>query len=270
MSRYALIAITAFLVGCKQSTDLDSIRALQAAAESARASYDDLAADYYQSCVRTVEYQNIAVTMAAEPNGDKILKRGDSRVASAPFKSLKIEQVVNIIERRDLLPAEVSDLIRRTDLSAILASVEPAKRAVLTRAVRLAFPTPRVVETECASSQVASADWQIANHVLMSYFDALGNLAGESRAKDPFGLKGLAADVHAAGLFSATQASDIGALGNSIVSGVFDAKRRGVLSQYIATADEALGKSIDALTAAGTDHYVFLLKQESDEMASRV
>lgn len=51
----------ALLAGCKSSAlDLQSVRALQKTADDARVSYAALAEDYYDSCVRRVEYENIA------------------------------------------------------------------------------------------------------------------------------------------------------------------------------------------------------------------
>lgn len=268
---FALWLASNVLVGCKQSVDLDAVRALQTAADNARESYDDLAADYYGSCVRTVEYQNISSSMSYEPTGGSVatgmpLAVAPAAAGSGALGSSDTAAVVRMLQENPMRADRVLAVVRRADLLAVLAQLSPERRAALIAAVAASVPTPRAVSTECASSRAASADWQAANLLLIAYFDSLGNLAGAPRGEDAFGMSRLATSIHAEGVFSADQASSIGKLGNDIAAGVFDAKRRGNLAQYIGVADATVGTVVAALQSAASDHYVFALRQESDEM----
>ena len=264
------LAVSA-LAGCKQSVDLDAVRALQTAADKASDSYNDLASDYYGSCVRRVEYENIASSMSFEPTGGFVASASPGTPSmhsaeAATIGTADVASVARMLQHDPLKPDDVAAVIRRADFFAVLAQLSPARRLAFIAAIPAAAPSPRAVETECALSRVASADWQAANLVLIAYFDSLGNLAGAPRAQDAFGMSRLADSLHTEGLFGSDQASAIGKLGNTVAAGVFNAKRRGALADYVSVADGTVGNVVAALQQAAKNNYVFALRQESDDM----
>jgi len=85
---------------------------------------------------------------------------------------------------------------------------------------------------QCDRELAASRAWQQANGIVVGYFVALGNLAGNApgSGNDTYGAKALAADIAATQALSSARAAAIGTFANDVIGQVYDAKRRGAHS----------------------------------------
>lgn len=277
----ATIALGGFLTlaGCKPGVDLDAVRALQVSADTAQASYNALADDYYDSCVRRVEYESVASSLqwyVSVYDGGRaaILPRGagltdDDRAADAvriaKASTAAVIGEVNSADMTAISHGALVALMRRSDLVEVFRGLHPPVRIALDQRLK-AEGSPESIVQSCAKRKIAAGQWRQANDVLVGYFDALGALAGAPRTGDSFAVGELAGALRASDVLSESQAAAVSALGTTVVGAVFDARRRGELGHYIPQADAALGAAVTALELAAQTHYGFALRQESDEL----
>ncbi len=269
------LSLALALAACKQSVNLEGVRAAASAATAAQDSFNAIAEDFYDSCVRRNVYASISSqmslyfpTVGKTPPSRAVLVPG---AAAGEAGRLTPESILNLPAGRlaqELTPPAAAHLsetqlmliISRPDESEVFLKMSPDALAALKSAPIWQSQTSD--ETACDESRVAANSWQSGNSIVVSYFVALGKLAGGSRSDDSFGVKALAGDVGTSKLIGSTQAKALGTFANTALSDIYDAKRRDALAEFIPKANGALDGAIDALESIATDQYSFVLKRE--------
>ena len=261
------------LAGCNQSVDLDAVRALAASALASQATFNSLAADYGDSCVRRNIYSSIgaavetnfprnappapAVKTAPTPSGTPS-PVSEIDLASLPPEVLAPKITVDVA--KSMTQGRLLLLLNRNDSALILSKLSPDVIEALNVSPGQA---PDVDATHACNLPMAAAlAWQKANGVVIAYFVALGKLAGGVPASDSYGVKALGTAVVATGGLSKTQGDAISGLANDVLDQIYEAQRRKALANYIPTADKALGGAIATLQSLATDSYANSLSRE--------
>jgi hypothetical protein len=256
--------------------DLTAVNNLATAATASQASFNALAADYGDSCVRRTVYEHIGSAMEQyipRPAATAAVQRvaPASTAVPPPGVTLSVTDAATLpaseIARRLTLTAAASlpeatylVLITRRDSAAIMRQLPPATLNALDNSPGAMAGTAE--SGACIDEQAASHAWQEANAVVVGYFIALGKLAGGTGSDDTYGLKVLGNDVAATKAIPAARASAIASFANDALTQIYNAKRRGALAQFIPKADASLGNAIKMLDAFGTDDYAHALSRE--------
>lgn len=263
------------VAGCKQSIDLAAVRDMASAATTARDSLNTVAADYYDSCVRRNVYSSISSKMDSY---FPFVGRKIPTVTPAPMPPGRISEgelagpQAALISRltldlaRSLNVQQIEILLARPDRVDLYNQLSPEIINAFSKT--FAKYAPDSLSHLCDKEKIAAQDWQDANSIVVAYFVALGNLAGGAPGKDPFGAKGLAANLQKSSVLSSTQSSAIGSLVTDVIQSIFDAKRRGALAGAITDNDAKVGNAIMFLESIATTHYRKALNREqatSDE-----
>lgn len=272
----ALLASTlaVSLGGCKQSVDLAAVRDLAKAAAAAEASFDAIATDYRDSCVRRNVYGTIGTAMEAnfprsapspkpkaQPRAPVVAGAEPlsvAEVATLPAGELSRRLAPAVAER--LTESQFLILATRLDSAEIFQGMSPDAVTALDRS-----PSARPGAEQalaCSSELKATRAWQQANAVVINYFVALGKLAGGAPGDDSFGVKALGKEFADTKALSSARSTALGNFANDVLTGVYDAKRRGALAQYIPEAEKSLNAAIQVLQSLASDDYVHALNRE--------
>lgn len=272
---HACIACACTLVGCNQSTNLDAVRALAASATTSQQTFNDLAADYYDTCLRRNVYQSIGASVEAYfPRAmvsnplKKVQTTPMGSATAAPISDANIAtlsadelvQRLTVDVARTMSEGQVILLLARLDSSQILSKLSPDVMAAFNLSPALA--TQNSEAHACDLEQGASRAWVDANNIIIAYFVALGKLAGGAPAADSYGVKALASDIAVSKALSSARATSIGNFANDAIDQVYAAKRRGALAAFIPLADESLGNAIKLVESLATDDYTNALSRE--------
>ena len=267
------VTLGVVLTGCNQSVNLDAVRALAASAAASQATFNSLAADYGDSCVRRNIYSSIGAAVetnfprnalpspvakpAVTPSGTQS-PVSDIDIASLPPDMLAPKITVDVAKA--MTQGRLLLLLQRNDSALILTKLSPDVIAALNVSPGQA---PDVDATHaCDLPMAAARAWQNANGVVIAYFVALGKLAGGVPASDSYGVKALGTAVVASKGLSKDQGDAIGAFANDVLDQIYEARRRGALADYIPKADAALGGAITTLQGLATDSYANSLSRE--------
>jgi hypothetical protein len=119
---------------------------------------------------------------------------------------------------------------------------------------------------ECDTSQTAARQWQDANLIVIEYVQALGSLAGGGDSGTDFGIPTLVQSISGtthAGL-TGDQTKAISDAATSIVTDIFNIRRRNELAKYIPQANAHLSSIIDKLEDVAQTNYNTQLNLEQD------
>jgi hypothetical protein len=272
----AFVAVA--LAGCRQSVDLDAVRAMAKTAADARASYDALATDYYDSCMRRLQLDSIAsaagravrevgsglglpaqpASRAAPPVYPPGLAPAD--LAAALPADVAARAGVDVLGALD--KAQFLKLVDRDDFDQVEALFTPAQRAAL-EARAPSIEHGRVYG--CRQAAVSSEQWRKTNGILVGYFLALGDLAGSSSGDDRYGIGALATQLHKTDAIG-DPAPFAGAV-TGLIRMHFDAKRKEAIADFVTRGDGLVADAVTRLSAAARKHYVAnQLRQERDSL----
>lgn len=256
--------------GCKQSVDLQAVRDMASAAADARDTLNAVAGDYYGTCVRRNVYASISSMMDAyfPLAGKPIPVATPVPQPPAPIDNADLMRLPPAELAKRLPPSvaaklnadQIDLLLARTDREAVWSALPP--ESVNSFAATLNSVAPDRAAHVCDKEKATAQAWQDANDVVIGYFVALGNLAGNAPGSDPYGLHGLAANLHQSSVLSADKLSAIASLGTTVIQSVFDAKRRNALAAIIDDTDGHVGNAIGFLETIPTEHYLPFLNAE--------
>ncbi len=118
----------------------------------------------------------------------------------------------------------------------------------------------------CSAQQKAAQQWQQANLVVIEYVQALGNTAGGSDTQTDFGIPDLVSSINGitgSGL-SDTQIKAVSTSGTSIVTDIFNLRRRKEIARYAPQANQDLDALIATLEDIAKTNYSRQLDLEQD------
>jgi|GEM_PF-6275795 len=124
------------------------------------------------------------------------------------------------------------------------------------------------ISQACAASQNASQQWQDANLIVIEYVQALGSLAGGGDSQTDFGIPGLVQSINGvtnSGLNQA-QTKAISDAATSIVTDIFNIRRRNELATYIPQANTHISNLIDTLEQIARTNYGLQLDLEQESI----
>ena len=101
------LGLTLVLGGCKQTLDLSAVNDLAKTASASQAAFDDLAADYYDSCVRRTVYGTIGSAM------EQSFPRTQAKTGLAPHRSLSPTFGMQPLSVAEIATLPTVDLVRR-------------------------------------------------------------------------------------------------------------------------------------------------------------
>jgi hypothetical protein len=266
----AALLLVALVAGCKQNVDLSAVKALAKTAGDARPSYDALAADYYQSCVRTSELKSIASAMrtgflhspihqSAHPKAYAVGRSPEELRKSLPT----VLAALPVADLGMLDISQVQAIVARPDISDVFEKFSADQRASFIQTAANAGANIGVYT--CSDSREVSEQWRRRLDAYVGFFASLGKLAGGATSADRFGISKFANSLQSAGVFTNdSQAQSFSKLGNLLGSGIFDWKRREELAKYLKEAEAPLDIATSQLTSVGKNNYPFALRQERD------
>jgi hypothetical protein len=124
----------------------------------------------------------------------------------------------------------------------------------------------QTLSQECDTSQGAARQWQDANLIVIEYVQALGSLAGGGDSQTDFGIPTLVQSISGTahtGLRN-DQTKAISDAATSIVTDIFNIRRRNELATYIPQANAHLSAIIDKLEDVAQTNYNTQLNLEQD------
>jgi hypothetical protein len=120
----------------------------------------------------------------------------------------------------------------------------------------------------CAADKGAAAQWQAANIVLLSYIRALGALAGGNDTESDYGIPGLVSGISSVthSSLSSTQVSGISSVATSLVTDIYNIRRRDEIAKYAPAADKDLDALVAVLEDVAKENYAAQLGFETDSI----
>jgi hypothetical protein len=276
----ALALAGALLAGCRQNVDLSAVRTIAKAAQDARASYEALAADYFQSCVRKVELKSIGRAMTRSFPVAQSRRRGEPAPTPAPVRGpyapgLQPSQLSRATpetlaaltpdEIKTFDDQQVDAVVVRSDIAEIEGRLSVEQQGALNAATSRAG-TPSHVYSCKGASDVAD-QWKRRNDILVGYFTALSKLAGGAGDEDRYGIAGLAQSLRSNDVFANDkQTQAFQKLADDVLRGIFDWKRRDALANDLAKGEPYVDEIVAQLSSVAATNYKFQIRQERDAL----
>lgn len=218
-SRTILISSVIVVVsgsGCAKTVDLQAVEKFQKTTAAASASFQQIAGDYYNSCLRYRDYRAEThlgtYPLTAIPTHDPIV------AMPAPETSAQPEPIVTSDPSAKKAPPKSSELLP------------------------LALGGD---DRDCAVSKALSERWSLENKILIAYVQALGAVAGIGTAPSQPSFEALGAALKSAGAINSDATAKAGGdLADAIVAALI---RRQQERDVVGLATDAKG-SVDALT----------------------
>jgi hypothetical protein len=238
------------LQSCNQSVDLTAVRALAQSAQNADASFTALAQDYHASCVRSQEWlylleaESWAMANATPTPHANFQKQRSVRKSTPARGHSKGDPppVAGIAPHSGTQPPhEVKTAPGSKTSASPKPTASPETQRSPTPAPKTSPPTISASFPVCDTPEItaAVARWSAWNHLLLSYYVALGSIAGNAPDDSLYGIKDAAVALQNSGTIGNTpttqkEVSEVSSAAITAVNAYFDAKRRNAIAEYAA------------------------------------
>jgi len=168
----------------------------------------------------------------------------------------------------EVRPAYDSIAIDYRDSCRRRATLQRVAIAVTAELDRAAPAGARPSEDPCDAAVAITRQWVDRNDILLGYFSALGQLAGDADSSDRYGLAPLAASLESNGAFAnEAQTKAFGSLADDVVARLFAARRRSEIVRDLGDAAPLVGQIVAQLSSVARINYARQLRLERDALA---
>jgi hypothetical protein len=209
------------LSGCGQAIDLSNVSQFAQTTVAASKSFDELSADWADSCSRLTEYKMIvqyARVIGTSPAPMQITQRPDISPTFVPH---------------DQLPAVTPP----TPMPLPSAPTAAAPAATTS-------PTPAPDGGPCATATANSKAWKAANDIVVGYVKALGSIAGADTKTYNYNFDKITGELKG---LTTSQQQGISGLATTLADAYTAARARSDIAGFVLQADDALHYAVATL-----------------------